>query len=268
MTPLTISFLILIITCLFISCTPQTSAKVSSVDELSERVIYGDLESVRLTVNADNLSAFTKRSDGVPLLYFAAANGHKEILTYLLDVGANIDASTDYGSALHIATKNGYHEIVQLLLNRGANSNLKDNWKQTPLHYTTNNKNDTVVKLLIDAGSDINAKDYKGRTPLHRCKSLSVAKILISVGADVNAADNSGYTPLHWFGHPREIVDGPTVKYLLNNGADPSRLDNLGQNPRQLAVENEQDELVYILDQHKENGQNSLKRSDEKSKEN
>jgi len=129
--------------------------------------------------------------------------------------------------------------------------NLKNNWKQTPLHNTTQNKNQTVAKLLIDSGADINAQDQKGRTPLHRCKSLAVAKLLITKGAVVNAVDNDGYTPLHWAGTPREIVDRPTIEYLLANGADSTRVDNSGLTPRQLAAKNSQHDLVAILDAHK-----------------
>ena len=246
-----IRLFILAAACLSVGCKPQAPAKASSTDELIERVKFGDLESVRLTVDADTTLANARRSDGVPLLYFAATNGHKDIVAYLLDMGASIDATTDYGSALHVAANDEYEEVVRLLLDRGADPNLKNNWKKTPLHNTTQNKSQTVAKLLIDSGADINVKDHKGRTPLHRCKSLPVAKLLISKGADVNAVDNSGYTPLHWAGAPREIVDRQTIEYLLANGANTSQVDNSGLTPRQLAAKNSQDELVAILDAHK-----------------
>ena len=212
MTAMIIRLFILAAACLSVGCKPQAPAKASSTEELIERVKFGDLESVRLTVDADRTLAKARRSDGVPLLYFAATNGHKDIVAYLLDMGAAIDASTDYGSALHAAADDEYEEVVRLLLDRGADPNLKNNWKQTPLHTTTQNKNQTVARLLIDSGADINAQDHKGRTPLHRCKNLEVAKLLISKGADVNAVDNSGYTPLHWAGTPSEIIDRPTIE--------------------------------------------------------
>ncbi len=248
---MTIRLLILVAACLSVSCKPQAPAKASSTDELIERVKFGDFDSVRFTVDSDKTLANAKRSDGVPLLYFAAANGHKDIVAYLLDMGAAIDASTDHGSALHVAADDEYVEVVRLLLDRGADPNLKNNWKKTPLHNTAQNKSQTVAKLLIDSGADISVQDHKGRTPLHRCKSLPVAKLLISKGADVNAVDNSGYTPLHWAATPREIVHHPTIVYLLANGADTSQADNSGLTPRQLAVKSSQDDLVAILDAHK-----------------
>lgn len=240
--------LLFVTLCFAVGCGAQ---KAKSPDELVELVKSGNLESVRLTIDADKSMANTTRSDGVPLLYFAAGNGHSAILEYLLDIGADIDARCDYGSALHVATQNEFEEIVKILLNRGADANLQNNWKQTPLHNTTQNRHGVITELLLDAGADPNARDQKGRTPLHRCKSLAVAKVLISRGADVNAVDDSGYTPLHWAATPREIVNRPTIEYFLKQGADVSLTDKAGLTARQIAAMNEQDELVAILDAYK-----------------
>lgn len=241
--------LLVAVVCLALSCRPLFPSKATSTEDLVELVKSGDLASVRLTIDADKTLANAKRSDGVPLLFFAAANGHREIVAYLLDMGAAIDA--DSGSALQVAAGDEHEEVVRLLLSRGATPGLQDDWKQTPLHKTTRNQRETVAKLLIDSGADINARDFKERTPLHRCKSLPVAKLLVSKGADVNAIDESGYTPLHCAATPREIVDGPTIEYLLASGADVTRVDKAGLTPRQLAVKNDQTALVVILDAHK-----------------
>jgi len=230
------------------SCDSRFPGNAKNPNDLIELVKTGDLASVRSIVDADKTLANVRRGDGVPLLYFAAANGHKAIVTYLLDKGAAMDASTDYGSALHIAAGNEYEEIVQELLVRGADPNLRDAWKQTPLHNTTPNKRADVAKLLID---DLSARDHEGRTPLHRCKSHAVATLLLSNGADVNVADDNGYTPLHWAATPREIVDRPTIEYFLAQGADVARKDNAGLTARQLAIKNEQNELVVILNTHR-----------------
>lgn len=231
-----------------IGCSPR---KAKNADDLFELVKSGDLEAVRLTVDADKRLANARRSDGVSLPYLAAANGHKAILAYLLDAGATIDAKTKYGSALHVAVENEFEDIVRDLLARKADPRLQDDWKQAPLHNATKNKSDAIAKLLTDAGADPNAHDYKGRTALHRCKSLAVAKLLISRGADVNAVDDSGYTPLHWAATPREIVDRPTIEFLLTQGADASRLDKAGLTARELAKKNHQNELISLLDAYK-----------------
>jgi ankyrin repeat protein len=236
---------------LLVGCSPGTQGVATNSGALIERVKQGDVTSVRLSIDADNSLANLKRADGTPLLYFAAANGHRDIVAYLLDRGAAVNARTEYGSALHVATQYEFEGVVEELLHRGADANLKDDWKQAPLHQTIQNKRKAVAERLIAAGAKVSVRDSMGRTPLHRCKSLAVAQLLIAKGADVNAVDNEGYTPLHWAGTPREIVNQPTIEYLLAKGADATRKDKSGLIPRQLAVKNDQQKLVAILDAHK-----------------
>ena len=68
-------------------------------------------------------------------------------------------------------------EIVRYLLQKGANVNAKDRKLVTPLHVAVTKKcgrlqkstiSCSVVKLLLDAGADPNAKDEKADTPLDK----------------------------------------------------------------------------------------------------
>ncbi len=59
--------------------------------------------------------------DGQTPLMAAAEYGRKEIVHFLLDKGADILASDDYGrNAIDIARKHGKQEIIELLERRGA----------------------------------------------------------------------------------------------------------------------------------------------------
>lgn len=78
--------------------------------------------------------------------------GRCEIVNYLLDQGALVDAQDDgmcvfivvhsylncYNIGglipLHNACSFGHVDVVQLLLTKGANPNSRDNWSFTPLH--------------------------------------------------------------------------------------------------------------------------------------
>lgn len=53
-------------------------------------------------------------------------------------------------TALHLASANGHKEVVEFLLDAGADINLLNNSKNTPLHWACLLGRLEVVKLLID----------------------------------------------------------------------------------------------------------------------
>jgi ankyrin repeat protein len=60
-------------------------------------------------------------------LYAAARNGHREVVEYLLDQGADVNARGVFGAtALQWAAFNGHTGVVELLLARGADPDLRD----------------------------------------------------------------------------------------------------------------------------------------------
>jgi uncharacterized protein len=60
-------------------------------------------------------------------MYGAARNGHTQVVRYLLDRGAEIDAKGVFGgTGLHWAALNGHRSTVDLLLARGASLTIRD----------------------------------------------------------------------------------------------------------------------------------------------
>lgn len=67
-------------------------------------------------------------------LHYAAAGGHADIASLLLDHKANIDARAPTGATpLMMAAQEGQQEVVRLLLRRGADTGLVDNHRRTAL---------------------------------------------------------------------------------------------------------------------------------------
>ncbi|RTQ91445.1 ankyrin repeat domain-containing protein [Lysinibacillus telephonicus] len=95
---------------------------------------------------------------------------------------------------------------------------------------------DDIVIYLVNKGCNVNAKDKFGLTALHfaaiydRC---NIAKVLISNGAEIDAVDNIGNTPL-WRAIMENSSETPTIRYLLENGADLNKANNRGITPKDL----------------------------------
>jgi ankyrin repeat protein len=60
-----------------------------------------------------------KAKSGSTLLHEATLNGHSEVVAWLLDAGADVEAETDGGcAALHMAVQNGNVAAFYQLLER------------------------------------------------------------------------------------------------------------------------------------------------------
>ena len=83
----------------------------------------GSLATVQ-TLLADGASPNTTDDNGVPVLMWAANNGHSEVVKLLLEKGAEVNAKATIKNvewtALKVARRMGHTDIVQLLEKAGA----------------------------------------------------------------------------------------------------------------------------------------------------
>ncbi|HEY0873980.1 MAG TPA: ankyrin repeat domain-containing protein [Vicinamibacterales bacterium] len=106
--------------------------------------------------------------------------------------------SSELDSALEYAAGYGHADVVTYLLNRGANPSMSDDAGQTPLHWATFGPHVEVTRALLRAGADVSARDRRfGATPLDwmvhawanadaedsRSRGQQVASLLIEAGA-------------------------------------------------------------------------------------
>ncbi len=161
-------------------------------------------------------------------LHDAARGGDIVLVRALIDLGANIKASTKYGiTPFNLANEcqnrnEGHAEICNLLIEKGAyvfleavrcgdikaitnflkteDVNVKTLGGKTPLHIAAMKGYDDVVKLLLVHGAHVNACDHCGSSPIHDAVTfnrISTLSILIEKGADLLLVSEGGLTLLH-----------------------------------------------------------------------
>jgi len=118
------------------------------------------------------------------LLCRAACIGKVDLMKRLLDLGADVEATTHKGeTALHIAVQCGQADAISLLLESGANIQASDSKGRTALHFAVEGGEDTyvVVSLLLANGADVWAKTLDGLTALdctHQSKQANIISLL------------------------------------------------------------------------------------------
>ncbi len=189
--------------------------------EIHRAAEAGDLAKVKALVEGDPALVKAKDENGRTPLHWAARGGHFEVLQYLVDRGADLNAIDNNGIApLHSLARSGQTEAARLLIDKGADIDIKDPVKLTPLNMAAESGLEAMVKLLIEKGANIENKHAYGRTPLvgaaRERGNINVIRMLLDAGADVNSSDNWGATALDlaaWRGF-EEVVN-----LLLERGA-------------------------------------------------
>jgi len=178
-------------------------------------------------------NASDARADGGGLtpLVFAARRGDVESIRILLDAGADVNGTTQYGwTALLTATQNRYYAAADFLLERGADPNIANKGGWTPLYLATDNRNIeggdypvrkpdmdhlVFIKKLLDKGANPNARAIDstetrtiftmqwlyedGATAFLRAAQsgdVKLMKLLLEYGADLLIPTKNGDTAL------------------------------------------------------------------------
>ena len=145
----------------------------------------------------------TDLGQGVTSLHYAAGNG-TDVITVLIDNGAEVDARDDRGFTplRYAAGSSDDPRVLRTLINAGANVNVQNLNGSTPLSMAAQfNKNPEIVRVLINAGAKLNTRDGSGNSPLMNSVGYGgsgpeVLTLLINAGAEVNARNNKGRTAL------------------------------------------------------------------------
>lgn len=232
---------------------------------------FGELESLKLLMKEKPSLIKATNEFGETLLHHAAQGNQPEIIGYLVEQGADVNAYATklLGTPLHYAAQGGIsYEAAKVLIELGADINARPEitlktpiggsgdegipamYGESVLEAAARFGDYRLVELLIKKGAKVQAESPTSRNALHyACTGqiqLSLRKYPENVGnrkvialltkhLDINTRSNSRMTPLHIAaGHG--VVD--TVRYLVStyDKIDLNASDDDGDTPLHIAV--------------------------------
>jgi ankyrin repeat protein len=140
----------------------------------------------------------TPNEKGVPGLLFAIqSESPKSAMLLAKHPSTNLNAQNQSGETpLMLAAINNQLDLAKVLIERGADIN-KPGW--TPLHYAATRGHRDMIRLLLDNDAYIDSESANGTTPLmlaaYSAPPLAV-KLLLEEGADPTLVNNANASAL------------------------------------------------------------------------
>ncbi|KAI0599190.1 ankyrin [Biscogniauxia sp. FL1348] len=114
-----------------------------------------------------NITARGTIFTGLNGLHLAAVQEHLDCLKFYMENGLLVDpdvVSSELYTPLHCASNYAHVDVVRYLLDKGANVNARSKRGELPLHFAVQFGSMDVVKLLVGSGSE-NTPDSTGKLP-------------------------------------------------------------------------------------------------------
>ncbi|GFT56280.1 hypothetical protein NPIL_467881, partial [Nephila pilipes] len=174
-------------------------ADIENRNSVEFAVAHGKVEVVKLLLKEKHVHINDKGNDGFSLLHIAAQAGYLNIVTYLINQGADVNSQNDAGSKpIHIATREGHKDVVEFFIKCKFLNNYIGAFGQSLLHYAVLGGQSEILQFLIDLKFDVNVTDRNDCKPIHAAAisgDKNALEILLQHGAYYNAT-YKGMTPL------------------------------------------------------------------------
>ncbi len=224
---------------------------------------YKEIVHVLICANAD-VNAHS--SNGLTALHLAVQESHTKVMKLLLNNGAELDRTytNEEGMAditsLMDAVECGHKKMVTYLLEKGADINAQNACGDTPLMLAVEQGNKEIAELLIAQGADMDMQDIDGVTALHTAvhqEQTEILKLLLHNEANPHSGRNEvgeGETIIAQNVTP--LMDASDRGYkeivhtLITSGAYINEYDTRGYSALLYAAKGGYNEILLMLLKH------------------
>lgn len=137
--------------------------------DLFEACAGGQLGIVQRYIDLNPESVNARNTDGWTPLHLAAFFGNQDIVEFLLEQGAPLEARSTNAmknTPLHAAAAGGKTHLLKLLLERGADVNSTQEGGWTALHAAAQSGNREMLELLIASGANLKVRAANNQSPM------------------------------------------------------------------------------------------------------
>ena len=208
----------------------------------------GNLDRVKQILKEDSTQLQAGDVNGHSPLHRACYSGHLELAQWLLDQGADANATSTSGSTpLHGAAFHGHTDVVRLLIHANADVNIANAFGWIPVLSAAGGLQWENVDILLENGSPMLTVNTDGNTIGHYAAyagNMEMFNRWIEAGGELDQRNEHGRTPLCMAVHSGAVEN---VLKMLNRGATTEIEDNSFGSPLMAAIEVEKAGILGVL---------------------
>ena len=138
------------------------------MNELHVAAFHGSTRLVAAVLAQGHIDMNERAPEGMTALMYAAQVGHSDVISMLVDNGADVSVLSDAGlTALMFSAQTGHLASAVLLVKAGSDLHVADHRTGcTALHLAGFCGHSALVRMLIEAGANPDARAPDGATPL------------------------------------------------------------------------------------------------------
>lgn len=238
----------------------QVNIPLSNGDSLLGTAIQASnvmLVQTLLDHAADPNLAYGKEAKTVPLIQ-AIKQENNDIVTLLLEAGAQVNVTYKGNTPLLHAASIGNNTLVRALIDKKADINVMNNQYQSPLLLTIDRlckEMDerkraellVLVEYMLQKGASINIKDAQQQTALIKACNAGLDQLITLIfkfSPNINATDSLKNTALNC---AIKSNNEKVVAQLLNNGASINHTNYCGETPLINAIQEKNNNIIQLL---------------------